>query len=141
MQIQTTNVHTPRTVREAIPRAENLQQSATWYYSSTIPTTKYDSSTTVYYNVLFQYYSVLQGPTKYAPSTTLYYMCAPNAGRKFCRPNPKGDSKSSIGGPMGNSAPLHSGTLPAETIEARQACKQKAFPTPSTPCRQLRNCR
>ena len=73
MQIQTTNVHTPRTVREAIPRAENLQQSATWYYSSTIPTTKYDSSTTVYYNVLFQYYSVLQGPTKYAPSTTLYY--------------------------------------------------------------------
>ena len=65
----------------------SVLQSATKYYSvlhGTTPvllcTTKYYSSTTLYYQVLLQYYSVLQSTTpvllcttKYYSSTTLYY--------------------------------------------------------------------
>ena len=48
-------------------------QSTILYYKVLLCTTKYYSSTTLYYNVLLQYYSVLQSTTTYYSSTTLYY--------------------------------------------------------------------
>ena len=42
------------------------------YYSVLLCTTKYYSSTTLYYKVLLQYYSVLQSTTTYYSSITLY---------------------------------------------------------------------
>ena len=47
-------------------------QSTILYYKVLFCTTKYYSSTTLYYNVLLQYYSVLHSTTTYYSSTTLY---------------------------------------------------------------------
>ena len=48
-------------------------QSTILYYKVLLCTTKYYSSTTLYYKVLLQYYSVLHSTTAYYSSTTLYY--------------------------------------------------------------------
>ena len=48
-------------------------QSTILYYKVLLCTTKYYSSTTLYYTVLLQYYSVLHSTTTYYSSTTLYY--------------------------------------------------------------------
>ena len=44
-----------------------------WWSKVLFCTTKYYSSTTLYYKVLLQYYSVLHSTTTYYSSTTLYY--------------------------------------------------------------------
>ena len=48
-------------------------QSTILCYKVLLCTTKYYSSTTLYYKVLLQYYSVLHSTTTYYSSTTLYY--------------------------------------------------------------------